>query len=335
MTPEALMGKRPCDVLPPQMANFIEDSVRGVFDSGKAKINEEVAGPLPTGSDKVRHWMHSHFPVKNTDGRVYAVGGFVVETTVLKQTEDALKILNQELETRVSERTEALAAANAELEAFAYSVSHDLRAPLRAIEGFSRILLEDYEDTLDSQGRQHLDRIIKAIHRMGALIDALLALSRLSRQELKSQRISSDQLTTMVREIIHEIEVENGAQKIDWQIESLSPCYADLTLLRQVWFNLLHNAAKYSSQVEHPKVQVGMLNQGGEKIYYVRDNGVGFDMNYVDKLFGVFQRLHRQDEFEGTGIGLVTVKRIMGMLGGRVWADSEVSKGATFYFTLP
>ena len=330
-----LIGKRPSDILPPEMANFIEESVKSVFVSGKAKINEEVGGPVPNAYAGVRHWMHSHFPVKDTEGQVYAVGGVVVETTQLKQAQEALKQLNQDLETRVNERTEALAAANAELESFAYSVSHDLRAPLRAIDGFSRILLEDYEHKFDAEGRQHMDRILKAVHRMGALIDALLALSRLSRQELKPQHFSSEQLTTMVREIIHEIEMENGTQKIDWKIEPLSPCYADHTLLRQVWSNLLHNAAKYSRDEKHPKVHVGMLDQGGEKAYYVCDNGVGFDMNYADKLFGVFQRLHRQDEFEGTGIGLATVKRIVGMLGGRVWAESELDKGATFYFTLP
>ena len=335
LIPEALVGKRPSDVLPPPMAKFVEDSVRGVFASGEAKINEEVAGPVPAESGKVRYWMHTHFPVRDVEGRVHAVGGFVVETTVLKQAEEALKRLNQELEVRVNERTKALAAANAELESFAYSVSHDLRAPLRAIDGFSRILLEDYEDKFDAEGRQHLDRIIKAVHRMGALIDALLALSRLSRQELRPQHFSSGQLATMVREIIHEIEMENGTQDVDWQIAPLSPCYADLTLLRQVWSNLLHNAAKYSRYVEQPKVQIGMLDQGGEKIYYVRDNGVGFDMDYADKLFGVFQRLHRQDEFEGTGIGLATVKRIVSMLGGHVWAEGELDEGATFYFTLP
>jgi len=317
------------------MAKFIEDSVKTVFMSGEAIINDEVAGPIPAAQDKVRHWMFSHFPVRNTEGRVYAVGGVVVETTVLKQAEETLKRLNQELETRVNVRTKALAAANAELESFAYSVSHDLRAPLRAIDGFSRILLEDYEDKFDAEGRQYLYRVIRAVNRMGALIDALLALSRLSRQELKPQSFSSGQLAAMVREIIHEIELESGTQVVDWQIEPLSPCFTDLTLLRQVWSNLLHNAAKYSSQVEHPTVQVGMLDEDGEKVYYVRDNGVGFDMNYVDKMFGVFQRLHRQDEFEGTGIGLATVKRIVGMLGGRVWAEGEVSKGATFYFTLP
>ena len=246
-----------------------------------------------------------------------------------------MKQSNQELETRVKVRTKALAAANEELESFAYSVSHDLRAPLRAIDGFSQILLEDYQDKLDVEGRNLFSRIIKAIQHMEALIDALLALSRLSRNELKPKNVSSDQLTTMVREIIHEIDMENGAKKIDWQMETLSPCYADPTLLRQVWINLLRNAAKFSSIMDQPKVQIGMVEQDEKKIYYVRDNGAGFDMNYADKLFGVFQRLHRQDEFEGTGIGLATVKRIINMLGGSVWAEGAVNKGATFYFKLP
>lgn len=274
-------------------------------------------------------------PVKNAEGEVWAVGGFVVETTKLKQAEEAMKQLNQELETRVKVRTKALAAANEELESFAYSVSHDLRAPLRAIDGFSQILLEDYQDKLDVEGRNLFSRIIKAIQHMEALIDALLALSRLSRNELKPKNVSSDQLTTMVREIIHEIDMKNGAKKIDWQMETLSPCYADPTLLRQVWINLLRNAAKFSSIMDQPKVQIGMVEQDEKKIYYVRDNGAGFDMNYADKLFGVFQRLHRQDEFEGTGIGLATVKRIINMLGGSVWAEGAVNKGATFYFKLP
>jgi PAS domain S-box-containing protein len=333
--PEELIGKLPSEILPPELAKSIEGSVSGVLATGEADINREVIGFIPDDPKTIRHWMHTHFPITDTEGHIYGVGAVVVETTAIKKAEEALMRLNQELETRVNERTKALAAANAELESFAYSVSHDLRAPLRAIDGFSRILLEDYEHQFDAEGRQHMDRIIRAIHRMGALIDALLALSRLNRQELRPQNFSSDQLTAMVREIIHEIEMENSTQEIDWQMAPLSPCYADLILLRQVWSNLLHNAAKYSRHAELPKVQVGMLDQGGEKIYFVRDNGVGFDMNYADKLFGVFQRLHRQDEFEGTGIGLATVKRIVGMLGGRVWADSEVGKGATFYFTLP
>jgi len=332
---QSILGKLPSDILPQPMASFIEDSVRSVYESGVARVNEETTGRLPSESTEVRHWMHSHFPVRNSQGGVYAVGGFVVETTLLKNAEDALKQINQELELRVQARTEELTAANEELESFAYSVSHDLRAPLRTIDGFSRIIMEDYVDIFDDEGRRNLHRIVKAVGHMGAIIDALLALARLSHQELKLQHIRGEQVMSMVKDIINEIELENSTTKIDWQIAQLSSCFADHTLLRQVWFNLLRNAVKYSGRKDTPKVSVGVRAEGGEIIYYVRDNGVGFDMNFVNKLFSVFQRLHVQDDFEGIGIGLATVKRIIGMLGGRVWAEGEVDNGATFYFALP
>lgn len=333
-TSEIIIGKRPREILPTDLAEFIEENVKTVFDRGEPIINKEFSGILPVARGELRHWMHSHFPVRDTEGRVYAVGGFVIEISMQKQAEAALKKLNQELESRVAERTGALAAANAELETFAYSVSHDLRTPLRSINGYSQIILEDYKDKLDLDAHHYLTRIIRAVNHMGALIDALLALSRLSTKELVIHEISGEDVTNMVSEVAREIELEYDSQKIDWHIDSLSGCRVDKILLRQVWFNLLHNAVKYSSHRERPSIQIGMLEQEGHMVYYVRDNGIGFENDYIDKLFGVFQRLHRPDEFEGTGIGLATVKRIIDMLGGEVWANGELNKGATFYFKL-
>jgi len=334
MSADNFIGKRPRDIFPSELAEFIEEKVKSVFATGKPIINKEFSGVYPLNSGKLRHWMHSHFPVRDTEGKVYTVGGFVIEISMQKHAEEALKRLNQELESRVTERTGALAAANAELESFAYSVSHDLRTPLRSINGFSQIILEEYKDVLDLEGQQYLRRIIKAVNHMGVLIDALLALSRLSTKELVIKKIDGESVTAMVNEVVREIELEYNNQKINWHIATLPACNADNILLRQVWFNLIHNSVKYSSQNQHPSVEIGALEQGDNSVYYVRDNGIGFDIDYISKLFGVFQRLHRPDEFEGTGIGLATVKRIIDMLGGQVWAEGEVNKGATFYFKL-
>ena len=238
-----------------------------------------------------------------------------------------------ELERRVAERTAELQHSNQELESFSYSVSHDLRTPLRAIDGFAAILDEDHRDTIGAVGRQHLATIRKNTQRMGRLIDDLLAFARLGRAQVATRRIDMEAL---VRDVIRELG-SHGADvdKAAIDLHALPAAEGDATLLRQVWVNLLSNALKFSAGQDHPRIEIGGESAGNECVYYVRDNGVGFDMNYDNKLFGVFQRLHGIDEFPGSGVGLAIVKRIVARHGGGVSAESVVGAGATFRFTLP
>jgi len=222
-----------------------------------------------------------------------------------------------------------LRRSNAELDAFTYSVSHDLRAPLRGIVGFTSILEEDYGNKFDEEGRRITGIIRANTLKMGHLIDDLLSFSRLGRQELQKTALQTED---QVQEVIREVDPE---QKVRWTIGTLPVVYADIKTLRQVWINLLSNAVKYSSQKEVPAITVGHYFNYNEEVFYVKDNGVGFDIKYRDKLFRVFQRLHSADEFEGTGVGLALVEKIISRHGGRVWAEGVVGEGACFYFSIP
>jgi signal transduction histidine kinase len=244
----------------------------------------------------------------------------------------ALKEFNAELERRVAERTAELAAANQEMEAFSYSVSHDLRAPLRAIDGFARIVEEDHAAALPPEARECLAVISSNARKMGQLIDDLLRLARLSRKALV--RIPVD-MTELAHSLAFEARTGEPDRQLHFEIGDLPPAEAEPALVRQVLSNLLQNASKFSATRESARIQVGHRQDGDESVYFVRDNGVGFDMKYADKLFGVFQRLHTDEEFDGTGVGLAIVERIVHRHGGRVWAESEPDAGATFYFTLP
>jgi signal transduction histidine kinase len=240
---------------------------------------------------------------------------------------DQVSRSHHELEDKVSERT-------SELESFSYSVSHDLRAPLRAIHGFARILLEDHHNKMDPEAQRLLGVIDQNTRRMGQLIDDLLAFSRLGRQAISAERIDFNELTHSVVEEIRRAEgTRNGHFEV--QIDELRPAHGDPALLRQVISNLLQNAVKFTRGRPQARIEVGSIAEGHETIYYVRDNGAGFDPRYADKLFGVFQRLHSTEDFEGTGVGLAIVRRIVQRHGGRVWAEGQVNEGATFYFTLP
>lgn len=252
------------------------------------------------------------------------------DITEPKRAEEEIRRLNEELAGRVVE----LEAANQELESFAYSIAHDLRAPLRAIDGFSRILLEDHGPHILEEPKRYLQLVRDNVHRMGDLIDDLLTFSRLSRQSLELKPVA---LGKLVHQALADLRGEQQGRRVEISVGDLPVCQADPPMLTQVFINLLDNAFKYTRKRDVAVIEIGCRDAGdkqGEPVCCVKDNGVGFDMRYVDKLFGVFQRLHPSDEYEGTGVGLAMVQRVIHRHGGRVWAESEVDKGATFYFTL-
>lgn len=260
------------------------------------------------------------------------VDGFNEMLDEIQRRDADLRDAQTHLEQRVVERTAQLDAANKELEAFSYSVSHDLRAPLRSIDGFSQALLEDYPDRLDEQGRQYLMRVRANTQLMAGLIDDLLKLSRVTRAEIRRETVD---LSALAESILEELKCAEPQRLVDVAIPPGLCAEGDQKLLGIALTNILSNAWKFTGRQPSARIELGAIDAGGEHTFYVRDNGVGFDMAYADKLFGVFQRLHAQSEFPGTGVGLATVQRIINRHGGRVWAESAIGNGATFYFTLP
>jgi PAS domain S-box-containing protein len=328
MPREALIGKSDHELFPKEQADLYVAKDREVLAThGLVEIAEEklttVNGMLILRTRKIA--------LRDAEGRPQYLLGIADDITEAKRAEEAIRALNASLLVRASQ----LEAANKDLESFSYSVSHDLRAPLRAVDGFTRIFEEDYGGQIDDEGRRLLKVIRENSQRMGLLIDDLLAFSRLGRQPLSSERTD---MKSLALEALDQVQAEGLATNASTVIHDLPAACVDASLLKQVWINLLSNALKYSSTRQSPKIEVGFLmteNDLDHMTYFVKDNGVGFDMRYYDKLFGVFQRLHRVDEFSGTGVGLAIVHRVITRHGGRVWAEAELDGGATFFFSVP
>jgi PAS domain S-box-containing protein len=312
----------------PHVLPIVMERWRGAIESGEPF---EMEFPLRGADGKFRAFLTRIQPLKNSEGRVMQWFGTNTDVETLKQAQVELQEMQHTLEQRVIERTAQLEMANRELEAFSYSVSHDLRAPLRAIDGFSQAVLEDFGSHLPAEGQRYLGTIRNGAQRMGALIDDLLAFSRLSRAPLTKTEVKTG---SMVRSVLKELVSQLSGRKIELQIGELPMCKGDPALLNQVWINLLSNAFKYTQKREGAIVEVGCEQRAEGKVFFVRDNGAGFDMRYANKLFGVFQRLHRAEDYEGTGVGLAIVQRIIDRHGGRIWAEAAVDQGATFHFTL-
>jgi PAS domain S-box-containing protein len=278
--------------------------------------------------DGSRFWSNSVMvAIRDDQGRLHGFSKVMRDVTERKAAQEEIEKLNHDLAQRASD----LEAANKELEAFTYSVSHDLRAPLRHIDGFSQLLVDEYGPKLPKDVGRYLDRIQHGARQMGVLVDELLTLARIGRKEIRFQVTGLD---SVVDEVVSDLKSELNGRNVEWKIAALPFVECDPTLLKQVFVNLLSNAVKYTRPRDRAVIEVGSVPDNGHPAIFVRDNGVGFSMKYADKLFGVFQRLHRAEDFEGTGIGLATVQRIVHKHGGRIWAEAELDKGAAFYFTL-
>ena len=304
----------------------MQDLIRGI---GPFNLEFRVRN----GRDGQERWVSGQGSLEfDSQGQTTRLIGTMLDITERKLAEAEIHHLNQTLEQRVKDRTAQLEAANRELEAFSYSVSHDLRAPLRSIDGYSAVLLEDYAGGLEEGGRTCLQRVRSATRRMGQLIEDLLKLSSVSRSELEWTEL---ELADLCREILDELTQANPDQRVDFSIQAGLRIRADRRFMRVVLENLLRNAVKFTTRRQDPRIEVGAAPlPGGGRAFHVKDNGVGFDMALAGKLFDPFQRLHSAADFEGTGIGLAIVQRIIHRHGGRIWAEAEVGKGATFFFTL-
>lgn len=317
-----MTGKTMAELFPPEFAQKITADDWMVASKGEPlRLDEELNG---------RSYTTIKFPIRK--GERVLLAGYTIDITERKAVEQELERHRAHLEELVAQRTAQLESANGELDAFCHSVSHDLRAPLRYLDGFAGLLLSNCRQDLPEEGQRYVDIIASSARKMGTLIDDLLKFSRTSRQEMSMQRVNME---LALREALVPIQAASQARKIDWRIGPLSPVGGDHNLLRQVWANLLENAVKYTGKKESSLIEVWCEPCDSEIVFGVRDNGAGFDPRYADKLFGVFQRLHRSEDFEGTGIGLATVHRIVSRHGGRIWAESSVGQGATFQFALP
>jgi PAS domain S-box-containing protein len=324
---EEIVGLTDHDLFPAEIADdFRANDLAAV--ARRAPVSMEEIAP---DEDGPHTYITVKFPLLDAEGRPYAVAGISTDITARKRAEDEVQRLNAELEERVRQRTAELEASTRELDAFAYSVSHDLRAPLRSVGGFSELLLEDYGDRLDKVGQDYLHRLQVNVVRMGQMIDDLLDLSRATRVELRRQPVDLSELAGVV---VDELRATDPGRDVDVRIADGLTCSGDPRLLRLMLANLLANAWKFTGKRPDPCIEVGSTMDNGERVFSVRDNGAGFSMRYAAKLFQPFQRLHPSAEFDGSGLGLAIVQRILHRHGGRIWAESEPDHGATFSFTL-
>ncbi len=283
--------------------------------------------------DGTIYWVDTTIvPFLTEEGKPHQYVAIRADITKRKKIEESIKELNRGLEEKIIRRTAQLESVIKELESFSYSVSHDLRAPLRIIDGFGQILMEDYSHKLDEEGQETIGVIMKSARKMGQLIDDLLNFSKLGRSEIRMSKVNMNEL---VEEVIQDLKTSGICIPAGLATNKLLLANGDRNLLKQVWVNLISNAIKYSAGKKDPEIEIGMLEKKDKHIYYVKDNGAGFDMQYADKLFGVFQRLHKEEEFTGTGVGLALVQRIIVRHEGTIWAEAKENEGASFYFTLP
>ncbi len=311
------------------------------LESHLGYVNKLLTGRLINYSMEKRYfkkdnsivWVNTAVSlVKDVEEKPEYFIAVVEDISLRKKLDLELQELNKELENRVQLRTAQLESSNKELESFSYSVSHDLRAPLRAIGGFSKIIMEDYHEKLDQEGKRMLEIISTNVQKMGRLIDDLLAFSRLGRQAVHKMEVDTGSL---IAAIIDELMIEQSKSKIEFKVHKLPKIYADPNLIKQAFTNLLSNAIKYTRYKEHAVVEVGTEDLGREHLFFIKDNGAGFDMRYYAKMFGMFQRLHTDREFEGNGVGLALVQKIILKHDGRIWAEGKPGEGAIFYITIP
>jgi PAS domain S-box-containing protein len=323
---EDVVGKNLFDISYEQNVPLLREKIGSVF---KQKVPARYES---RSSREEKYFSSVASPIFNKDGSVSSVVIIARDITEKKTAEEAIRNMNATLELKVQSRTEELNSINKELESFSYSVSHDLRGPLRAISGFTQILSEEIPEKLNEDAKDAMNEIVTNAARMGRLIDDLLAFSRLGKQHLSKVMID---MTELVNSVVNDFKKSGVGTEASFTIKPLGIAYGDYNMLRQVMINLVSNALKYSGKKSVSQVEIGAMANGDKMEYYVKDNGVGFNMAYYDKLFGVFQRLHGLDEFEGTGVGLAIVQRIIARHSGKIWAESKVNEGATFIFSLP